>query len=523
MFNHESLIRNSDYLFGYIANGIKKIINGETDKIFISNLNTVRDWGYSEEFVKAMWLSLNYKKPDDYIISTGKSYSVERILQEAFSIVNLDYRDFIIEKFNESRSYDVEKKYSDPTKIFENLSWKADLDGVDIIKKKVDYEINEPDKASLINLRIPETKMVNVYQPSINKSDKNYILNALNDKNLSGASLEVKLFEDEFKKKFNFSYCLAVNNGTAALHLGLMSLGIGQGDEVIIPSLTFIATANAVTYVGAKPIIVDVNPKTLQISVNEIKSKITKKTKAIIPVHLYGNSPDLDAINNLAQKHNLYVVHDAAEALGTKYNKKPSGAYKDIAIYSFYPNKLITTGEGGMLVTTNKKTYEIAKKIRSQGVKKNADEYIHDVIGYNYRMNSLSAALGRSQLSRMDSLLDRKKEIHSRYRTKLEKHGISFIETENNIDNSFWLTVLIFKSSKISINKLREYLFSYNIETKKIFFPIERQKMYKQKKFNENSYKIYQQSLCVPSSPDLKNKDIDFISQKIIEFINPKQ
>jgi len=519
MFNHESLIRNKDYLFGYIAHSINEIKEGKIDKFYISNLNTVRDWGYSEDFVQAMWLSLNNNLPTDYIISTGKSYSVKEILHAAFKEVGLNYQDYIIEKFDLTRSYDIEKKYSNPSKIYKELSWKAKLDGVEVIKKIVNYEVKDIGKSKLNLRKIPESKFINVYQPSINKSDEKHIISALNRSNLSGASSEVQTFEYKFKEKYDLKYSLAVNNGTAALHLALLSLDIQKGDEVIIPSLTFIATANAVSYVGAKPIIVDIDPDTLQISVEDIKRNINKKTKAIIPVHLYGNCPDLNEIKKLANKHNLYVVHDSAEALGTKYKGKASGSFSDIAIYSFYPNKLITTGEGGMLVTSNRRIYELAKKIRSQGVKKNADEYIHDIIGYNYRMNSLSAALGISQLQRIDNLLDRKKEIFLRYKEKLEKHGISFIETKKDVENSYWLVVAIFNNSKIDVDKLREFLYSSNIETKKIFFPIERQKMYDNKRYNKNAYDIYLKSVCLPSSPDLKNTDVDYISEKIIKYL----
>ena len=519
MFNHESLIRSNDYLFGYVANNIKKIKNGEVDKFYISNLNTVRDWGYSAEFVEAMWLSLNADKPDDYVISTGQSFSVEEILYTGFKTAGLDYKDYTSEVFNQNRSYDVEKKYSDPSKIHKNLSWKASLNGKDIIKKIVFNELDKNKSNISTYKKIPETKMINVYQPDINSNDKKYVISALNNSNLSGASPEVKEFENKFASKFNFKYCLAVNNGTAALHLALMALGIQRDDEVIIPSLSFIATANAVSYVGAKPVIVDVNPNTFQISVEEIENNITSKTKAIIPVHLYGNCPNLSKISKLARKYNLSVLHDSAEALGTEYKGKSSGSYKDVSIYSFYPNKLITTGEGGMLVTSNKSVYDMAKKIRSQGVKKNSDEYIHDILGYNYRMNSLSASMGRSQLDRVDNLLDRKKEIFSRYKEKLEPFGIEFIKTEKDTNNSYWLIVVIFKSHKINIDILREYLYANNIETKKIFYPLERQTMYKNSKNNKNSYDVYSRSLCLPSSPDLSDNQVDFISEKLIKYL----
>tara|TARA_Y100000389_G_scaffold203579_1_gene252467 strand:+ start:40228 stop:41319 length:1092 start_codon:yes stop_codon:yes gene_type:complete len=361
--------------------------------------------------------------------------------------------------------------------------------------------------------------MINLYTPSITENDKKLVNKALRETNLSGATEVINEFEDAFSKKYNFKYCLSTNSGTAALHLALLSSGIGKGDEVIIPSLSFIATANAVSYVGAKPVIVDVDRRTFQISLDEIKKNISKRTKAIIPVHLYGNSPDLNAINKISNEFNLKIIQDSAEALGTSYMNKPSGSFGDVGIYSFYPNKLITTGEGGMLVTSNKNIYRKAKNLRGQGLKENTNEYIHSSIGYNYRMNSLSAALGISQLKNVDVFLKRKIEIFQLYKEKLESENLEFIETTNGVENSHWLTVVSFRSQKININSLRKFLYTQNIETKKIFYPIDRQTIYKSKNPVKVSHAIYQKSICLPSSPNLTNKQISFVSNKIIKFL----
>ncbi len=362
---------------------------------------------------------------------------------------------------------------------------------------------------------------INLYKPNINNDDIKSVNRTLNNSYLSGATKIVNEFEKKFSEKYKFPFALSTNSGTSALHLALLSLGVQKGDEVIIPSLSFISTANAVSYVGAKPVIVDVDIDTYQISLDQIEKNITKKTKVIMPVHLYGNAPNLEKIQNIANKFKLKVINDSAEALGTKFKNKQSGLYGDVSIYSFYPNKLITTGEGGMLVTKSKKVFELAKRYRDQGLVKESNEYIHDIIGYNYRMNSLSAAIGISQLKKVDKLLKRKININKKYKNEFDDYKVNFIKTEKDIFNSQWLTVINFKDYEINVNDLREYLFSNGIETKKIFYPLNKQKMYsKNKNACNNAYKIYDSSLCLPSYPDLSFKEIEYICGKIKKYLN---
>lgn len=362
--------------------------------------------------------------------------------------------------------------------------------------------------------------MIPLYEPNIMSKDINEVTKSLKAKNLSGASKTISDFEENFSEKYNFKYSLAINNGTSALHLGLLAIGIKKDDEVIIPSLTFIATANAVSYIGAKPVIVDVDPETYQISIEEINKNISKKTKAIIPVHLYGNCPDLKKIDKIAKRYNLKVLNDAAEALGTEYLNKSSGSYGDVSTYSFYPNKIITTGEGGMLVTKSKQIYEKAKNLRGQGLSPGTNEYVHDTLGYNYRMSALSASLGISQLKKVDNFLERKIEIFELYKKNLEPKKIEFIKTEPNVKNSQWLTVVNLKNHKLNINNLRNYLFKEGIETKKVFYPIDRQKIYNRRNKCLNSFNLYKSSLCLPSFPDLSNNQVNFISNKIKSFLS---
>lgn len=361
--------------------------------------------------------------------------------------------------------------------------------------------------------------MINLYQPYISTKEFYSVAKSLFRSNLSGMSSPVVEFEQNFQKMFGFKHCLATNSGTSALHLALIASGVKQNDEVLLPSTTFISTANAVSYVGATPVFVDIDRDTYQISIDDIEKNITKKTKAIIPVHLYGNCPDLDKIAKISEIYNLKIIQDTAEALGTKYNKKHSGLYGDAAIYSFYPNKIITTGEGGMLVTNDEKIFTLAKMFRGQGLNFHTDEYKHDVIGFNYRMPSLSASLGIAQLKSYDKILNKKISINKKYRELLEGSGVSFIKTNENIENSYWLTVLDFKKFNIQIDELRSYLKNNQIETKKIFYPLELQKPYYSNKQNTNAFDLYKNALCVPSHPLLKDKEIQFICEKIIKYL----
>lgn len=363
--------------------------------------------------------------------------------------------------------------------------------------------------------------MINLYQPTITKKDIKSVTDSLEKTYLSGNSPIVEDFEKKLAQICGTKYALACSNGTLALHLALISVGLNEGDEVIVPSLSYIASANAVKYFGGKPVFVDVNEDDWQINTDLIESKISKKTKAIMPVHLYGGVPKLNKISEIAKKYKLKIIHDCAESLGSLHKGKHSSSFRDVAIHSFFPNKLITTGEGGLLVTNNLNIYKKAKKIRSQGLR-GSEEYDHDIIGYNYRMPAICAALGISQADKIESNLDKKKLIFERYIQNLEKEGIKFQKSDFIVSSSHWLTVIILPTRLIR-NRLQEHLYANNIETRKVFKPLNLQKPYKNlesKNYYPISEKISNLGLCIPSSPNLSIDYIDYISNKIIEFID---
>jgi len=251
------------------------------------------------------------------------------------------------------------------------------------------------------------TKFIPIAEPSITQKEISYVTDAVKSGWVSSLGYYIFEFEKKFAEFIGTKYALTTSNGTTALHLTLASLGIKEGDEVIIPDLTFVATANAVAYTGAKPIIVDVEEDIWCIDPDSIRKSITPKTKAIIPVHLYGHSADMDEIIKISNEYGLHVIEDAAEAHGAEYKGKKVGSLGKCGVFSFYGNKIITTGEGGMITTDDEKLYERAKFLRDHAMNKEK-RYWHSEIGFNYRITNLQAALGLAQLERIEEFLDKR-------------------------------------------------------------------------------------------------------------------
>ena len=262
-------------------------------------------------------------------------------------------------------------------------------------------------------------------------------------------SLALVRISIDSKMKFS-SYCgvahgVATSNGTVAIHLALEALDIGSGDEVIVPDLTFAASINAILHAGATPVVVDVKQESWCIDPKEVAKAITPKTKAIVPVHVYGQACDMDAIMDLANEHNLYVIEDAAEAHGALYKGKKVGSFGDIACFSFYGNKIITTGEGGMCVTNSEDLNNRMRVLRDHGMNK-TKRYWHDEVGFNYRMTNLQAAIGCGQLERIDEIISQRREVELNYKKKLQ--SIDFIEWQTDLEDRqrvVWLVSALIK------------------------------------------------------------------------------
>lgn len=359
-----------------------------------------------------------------------------------------------------------------------------------------------------INFKIP------LCQPSLSKSDFQEIKKVFDSSWISSKSPWVDKFEKAFAKRIsNTKYAVAVNSGTSALFLALKSLGIGAGDEVIIPTLTMIATVNAIVLTGAKPVLVDSRSiNDWNIDVSKIEEKITKKTKAIIPVHLYGYPCDMDEINKIAKKYHLYVVEDAAEAMGATYKGKTVGSLGDISCFSLYVNKIITTGNGGMVCTNDGNIYKLIKKLEFFDFNK-ITHFKHNLIGYNLVMSGLQAALGYSQIKRFDKFLAKRRLIFKLYIKNIKNEKFRFIYPEKEVNPNYWFPAIIADSPSTKKEIIR--IFKKNgIETRDFFLPIHLQPVYKNNFKNEQypiSEYFFKRGILLPSFYDLKEKEILYI------------
>ena len=368
------------------------------------------------------------------------------------------------------------------------------------------------------------------YEPWISDEDKKIVKKTLTQSMLTlGPQLEK--FENDFCKYSKAKYAVAVSNCTAALHLSLMALGIKKDDEVIIPDLTFVADANAILACNAKPVIVDINKENFFLSISNIKKNITKKTKAIIPVHIYGQVCNIEDILDVAKDNNLKVIEDCAHAVGTFHKSKHVGTLGNTGCFSFYPTKNITTAEGGMVITNSEKIAEKVRQLRNHGMTKSlksrySSEYpwIFDIkqSGYNYRLDEIRAALGITQLKRIKKINELRKKASSYYNKNLQNiPGIILPDMVNDKTHSYHLyTIRVTKPYKLSRNQLFKKLKDDGIRTTVYWMPIHMYTAYKKftnKSSIKNTSKTYEEILALPLFPSItlkhQNKVIDCIKK----------
>lgn len=320
-----------------------------------------------------------------------------------------------------------------------------------------------------------------VCEPMLAGNELKYVTEAVSTGWISSSGKYVTEFENQFAEYCGCKYGIAVCNGTIALHLALIGLGIGKGDEVIVPTFTMIASAFAVCYTGAKPVFVDADKDTWNIDVKKIEEKITSKTKAIMPVHIFGKMCDMDAIHALAKKYNLYVLEDAAEAHGASYHGVKAGASSDIAAFSFFANKNITTGEGGMVVTNNKEFYDRARYFKNVCFPLDGPRnYQHEDIGYNYRMSNVVAAIGLAQVEKADDYKEMRIRNHQLYKKYLsDVPGILFqSEPDKDCIDVCWMNTIVIDPAKYGHHKdeLIAHLKENEIDTRLLFTGMHKQK-----------------------------------------------
>jgi len=332
----------------------------------------------------------------------------------------------------------------------------------------------------------------------------------------------VQQFEEQFSRYCGAKHGISASNGTTALHLALETLGIGPGDEVIVPTLTFVATANVVIYAGARPVFVDSEAETWNLDPAQLEAKITERTKAIIPVHIYGHPADIDPIMEIARRHNLYVIEDAAEAHGALYKGRRVGALADMSSFSFYGNKIITTGEGGMILTDNAEWDERARWLRDHGMSK-TKRYWHSVVGYNYRLTNLQAALGVAQLERIDRIIEIKRQHAALYNELLR--GVPHVTLPPEADwaqNVYWMySILIEDGYGLSRDGFMAALKERGIDSRPFFYPIHTMPPYVQYAEGQEfpvAAELSRKGVNLPSSPTLTPEQIRLISDTIKEL-----
>lgn len=368
--------------------------------------------------------------------------------------------------------------------------------------------------------------MIPVCEPWFPGNEEKYAADAVRNKMISGSGGEyITKFEKSFADYCGMKYGVACTSGLAALHLACEALGIGEGDEIIIPTFTMIASANAAIYTGARPVLVDSEQGSYCIDVKKIEEKITPRTKAIMPVHVYGHPCDMDAIMEIARKHNLKVIEDAAEAHGARYKGKIMGSFGDINCFSFYANKIITTGEGGMCLTNDSDLAEKMRKLRNHGF--DIPRFTHSVVGFNYRLPNVQAALGLAQVENADLLVESRRNVGLKYNEKLAhlKNYLQLPIERDYAKNVYWMYGVVLKDNvKLTKDDVMAKLLERGVQTRSFFIPMHKQPVFADKKVKNapdcaGSYPISEmiggRGFYLPSSSNLNEKDMDYVVESL--------
>jgi perosamine synthetase len=366
--------------------------------------------------------------------------------------------------------------------------------------------------------------MIPVCEPVLDGHEADYVLDCLKTNWISSAGKYIDLFEEKFSSYCGVPYGVACSNGTTAIHLALAALGIGPGDEVIIPDFTLIVSANMVILAGAKPVLVDVDPRTWCIDHQLIEEKITPRTKAIMAVHMYGHPCHMDAIMDLAKRYNLYVIEDCAEAHGAEVNGRKVGGIGDAGCFSFYGNKILTTGEGGMVVCRDENLAERMKLLRNQGFKH--PRFVHDVVGFNYRLTNIQAAIGLAQTELSEEKVERKRWLAKRYNELLAgQKDVTLPVEEPWAKNVYWMYgILIEDSFGVNKDDLMGMLRTKGVDTRSFFCPMSLQPAYRgsDPRFPDvsgdypASVDLWNRGLYLPSGLGLTESQLEEVVEKLL-------
>jgi len=367
-----------------------------------------------------------------------------------------------------------------------------------------------------------DSKNIPLAQASIDREDIEGVIDVLNSGRLASGD-RTPAFERDFAAYVGSKYACAVSSGTAALHLAIKALEIGEGDEVITSPFSFIASTNCILYEKATPVFADINEHTLNIDASKIEALITPRTKAILPIHIFGQPADMDAIMSIAKKYNLVVIEDSCESLGSSYKGKMAGTIGNIGVFGFYPNKQMTTGEGGMLVTDSKSTYNLCKSLTNQGRASDGTWLSYERMGYNYRLDEMSASLGVTQLAKIDRFISGRREIAAKYSAGLS--GIPGIVLPTTADNRIhsWFAYVI-RITNGRRDAVRFALRDAGIETREYFPAIHLQSFMRERfGFKDGDFpfteSMARETLALPLYIGLRDVDIERITTEIRESI----
>jgi perosamine synthetase len=371
--------------------------------------------------------------------------------------------------------------------------------------------------------------MIPVNEPLLDGNEKRYLLECIDSGWISSEGPFVKSFEEKFAARFGRKHAIAVSNGTAALDAAIEALGIGPGDEVIMPSFTIISCVMQIVRNGAKPVLVDSDPRTWNMDVKAIEQKITPRTKAIMAVHIYGLPVDMDPLLALARRHDLKVLEDAAQMHGQTYKGKACGSFGDLSTFSFYPNKHITTGEGGMIVTDSDDLAEQCRSLRNLCFKPES-RFVHDRLGWNLRMTSMQAALGLAQLERLDEFIGRKRRMGALYQELLgDLKGVQLpLASTDYADSVYWVFgLLLDESLGITAIDAMKRLGEQGVGTRPFFYPMHQQPVLHKMGVIADSdrcpvaERLYQRGFYIPSGMALTEEQIRTVAATLRRVLNP--
>ncbi len=361
-------------------------------------------------------------------------------------------------------------------------------------------------------------ELIPVYRPDLSGNERAYVLDCLDTSWISSIGAYIERFERAVAELTGAQHAIAVCNGTVALHLALHCLDLGPGDEVIVPSFTYIASVNTIAQTGARPVFADSLPGDWLLDPEDVRRRITSRTKAILPVHLYGAACDMEGLQRLAEQHGIALLEDCAEALGTTIAGRHVGRWSRAATFSFFGNKTVTTGEGGMVITDDDALARRMRQAKGQG-QSLTRRYWHEVLGFNYRLTNVAAAIGTAQMERIAPILARKRAILARYRADLAKLPVTFQQPRPGVDSSGWLVSLLLPRGA-DRDRIMQSMADKRVETRPVFYCAHHMPMYEQSERLPVAEDIASRGISLPSYPTLSEHDISRVVDALREALH---